>query len=743
MRLLSSFLLLFSLQVLSADSILLRGSVTDTAGQPIADAEIAVEHTQIRTTTDRLGRFELRFLRPGTYHCDITATGFTAVHLDLDVASVKKTILIRMEPEFRQELVVTGTKIAKRLAETPVRTELVTRDQIEATGSRTLADSVEYTTGVRVESNCQNCNFSQIRMLGLNGSYSEILVDGQNTFSSLAHVYGIEQIPARMIDRIEIVKGGGSALYGAGAVAGVVNVKTKMPYESGGVAAYNSGWMDGNPMHSLNGLYDWVSSDKNTALTVFGQDDAVPPVDLSGDGYTEVSKRQLRSIGARLNQYLMDHAAHLSIHATTMKEDRRGGNALDRPEHQADIAESVTSERVSIGASWRHSLGGTLDYALSANYADMDRDSYYGAGQDPNAYGMTSNPLWIVDGSINYYRGKHTVTMGLQYEHDEMEDSQPAYNRLTSHRYRNVGWYFQDDWSPTGDFSILTGLRIDRHSELSSEIISPRIALRWMAAPGITLRTSVSSGFQAPKVFDEDLHISQVGGEGLIIENAEDLKEETAVNYLIGAEVMPPLLKPYQIYAEFNLFYTRIEDQFLVVEADDPTTDPFEFSRQNFGEAEVYGGEVNVGYRWQKKWDVQLGYVRKKNLLQEPDPDFSTREEFRTPDQYANLSLFWNPQRTSRLFLGYRYTGTMKSPHYAGYIQEDRLETLPEFHTLDASYSHQISLGENREMEISLGGNNLTNTFQKDIDQGPDRDSTYVYGPRFPRRFFLNVQFNF
>lgn len=102
-------------------------------------------------------------------------------------------------------------------------------------GARTLADAVEYTTGVRVESNCQNCDFSQIRLLWLEGPYTQILMGGQPVGSSLAQVYGIEQIPSRMIDRIEIVKGGGSALYGPESVGGVVNIISREPAKRGGL----------------------------------------------------------------------------------------------------------------------------------------------------------------------------------------------------------------------------------------------------------------------------------------------------------------------------------------------------------------------------------------------------------------------------------------------------------------------------------------------------------------------------
>jgi outer membrane receptor for ferrienterochelin and colicins len=94
-------------------------------------------------------------------------------------------------------IVVTGTRSERKLSEVPVRTEVIGREEIQKTQSRTLADAIEWTNGIRVENDCQNCNFQQVRMLGLPGNFTQILADGRPSLSSLAAVYGIEQIPPR------------------------------------------------------------------------------------------------------------------------------------------------------------------------------------------------------------------------------------------------------------------------------------------------------------------------------------------------------------------------------------------------------------------------------------------------------------------------------------------------------------------------------------------------------------------
>ncbi len=236
-----------------------------------------------------------------------------------------------LAPAFKADVEVAAERRDARLRDAPVRTEVVSRDFVEQVGARTLADAVEYTTGVRVENNCQNCNFSQVRLLGLEGPYTQILMDGQPTLSSLAQVYGLEQIPARLIDRIEVTKGGGAALLGPGSVGGVINVITREPTTRGAQLDTTLGVTRGEPTVTTAAALDWVSGDRRSLLTAYGQADRVSPVDVTGDGYTEVSRRALEAGGMRAHRVMLDTRARLTVDVSAMREDRRGGNNLDLP----------------------------------------------------------------------------------------------------------------------------------------------------------------------------------------------------------------------------------------------------------------------------------------------------------------------------------------------------------------------------------------------------------------------------
>ncbi len=634
------------------------------------------------------------------------------------------------------DMVVTGTRTERPLAEAPVRTELIRRSDIETLGALTLADAVEFTSGVRVENNCQNCGFNQLRLLGLDGAYSQILIDGQPLMSSLAAVYGIEQIPTRMIERIEIVKGGGSALYGPGAVAGVVNIIPRDPLTSGGEVEVTYMDVDGAASVSVSALAGVVSSNGATRFTVYGQMNDQKAYDRDGDGFSDLTERQLEAFGFRLRQSVSDEA-DLILHYSRTFEDRRGGDQLWLPEFQAETAESVQATRDVGGVTWSHAPSMAFDYRLAASFALTERDSYYGTGQDPNAFGFSKNPVYVLDSQFNHYLDRHTVSWGVQYQIEKLEDRQPAYNRMTDETYDNAGLFVQDDWRWSDAINLILGVRLDKHSEIDDPIVSPRVALKWAAAHDVVMRVAYAEGFRAPQVFDEDLHITQVGGEGQVIRNDPDLEEERSRSYSLGMEWTPAVGRGVAL-VEATLFYTDLKNAFALENADDPATPDFEMIRLNRGGADVYGAEFNLGYQLPDVFEIALGYVHQQARYADPDEEFGSRDFFRSPDDYAVLKLVWQNPGLVDLFVGAKYTGPMKVPHYAGFIDEDVLETTRSFLTWDASFSRQLA-----GIRWTLGVKNITDAFQDDLDQGPERDAGYIYGPRMPRTFYISAKADF
>jgi outer membrane receptor for ferrienterochelin and colicins len=720
-----------------AEACAVEGQVVDATGAALPGAAVMVSGSDQTVVTAPDGSFCLAGT-PGDHQVRVTLDGFAEARVRVSLPRAAP-LLVTMVPAVRADVVVTATRTSRNLDDVPVRTEVIGRDLIVRSGARTLADAVEYTTGVRVENNCQNCNFSQIRLLGLDGPYTQILVDGQPVVSSLAQVYGIEQIPARMIERIEVVKGGGSALYGPGSVGGVVNIIPREPPRTGALVEMRSDTFGADRNLSLNGSADWVDGARRIFVTAFGQLDRVRPFDVDGDGFTEVSRRELQAGGLRLNRYQLEGRAKITVDLTHVTEDRRGGDSLHLPPDQALIAEAIDSRRLALGGTWFHSVSRRFDYRATLAAANTSRDSYYGTGRDPDAFGASRSRLAVLDTQLNHYAGLHTVSWGAQVSTETLHDEQPAYGRRMNLQYSNAGVYVQDDWAFVPRWQLLYGVRADAHTALASPVLSPRVALMHSPVPAFDIRVSAARGFRAPQVFDEDLHLSSAAGNIRIIELDPDLREERSTNVMAGFEWKPEA-GPGQALIEINAFHTGLRDLFSVQEADDPATPVFEFRKVNFGRARVYGLEVNVGWGIGDRLVLQGGVVEQRARYAEPEPDFGSRDFFRTPRRYSNASLTWQVPRVADVFAAVRHTGSMRAPHYAGFIDEDRLESTPPFVVMDLAVSRTLGTGGQARLTLGVFARNLTNAYQPDLDRGPLRDSAYVYGPRFPRTLGVTLR---
>jgi outer membrane receptor for ferrienterochelin and colicins len=211
---------------------------------------------------------------------------------------------------------------------------------------------------------------------------------------------------------------------------------------------------------------------------------------------------------------------------------------------------------------------------------------------------------------------------------------------------------------------------------------------------------------------------------------------------MLGGEWRPEVLGGRGLL-EANAFYTALDDLFFNAAQDDPGTVEMEFLKVNLGTASVYGLELNAGWGRGSDLVIEGGVVFQRSRFGTPEPDFGSRDFFRTPERYGKLTVTARGPVGTRLFAGLRYTGPMWAPHYAGFVPEDRLERTPSFVTLDLNLSRSFPLGRRARLGVALLGRNLTDAYQEDLDQGPLRDAGYVYGPRFPRRLGVQASVDF
>ena len=211
----------------------ITGHVVDAAtGEHLSYYNIRLAGTTTGTTTDASGHYALRNLKPGKYILEASSIGYRSQQKNISIEQGKTyEINFSVEPDafMLDQVVVTGSKSEQKRRNSPVLVGVLNNQLFNLVSARSLADGLNFQPGVRVENDCQNCGFTQVRINGLDGHYSQILMNSRPVFSALTGVYGLEQIPANMIERVEIMRGGGSALFGSSAIGGTVNIITKDP----------------------------------------------------------------------------------------------------------------------------------------------------------------------------------------------------------------------------------------------------------------------------------------------------------------------------------------------------------------------------------------------------------------------------------------------------------------------------------------------------------------------------------
>lgn len=737
-----------------SDANIIGHVIDKNNGEHLPYITIVLKGTTIGTVTDATGHYFLKNLPEGEFVIEASSVGYKTVSRKI---KLNKGKTLEVDFEIEEDMVaLDGVVISANRSETTRRTaptlvNVVSLKLFEMTNSNNLSQGLNFQPGVRVETNCQNCGFQQVRINGLDGPYTQILMDSRPIFSALSGVYGLEQIPASMIERVEVMRGGGSALFGSSAIAGTINIITKEPLRNSAqvshtLSSIGNGSYDNNT--SLNASL--VTDDHKAGLYVFGQNRHRDGYDHDGDGFTELPKLKNQTVGFR--SYLKTSTySKLTVEYHHMQEFRRGGNLLNLPPQQADIAEQLQHSIDGGGIKFdlfspddKHRLG------IYASAQNTDRDSYYGTGKNPNAFGKTKDLTFMAGTQYVYNMDRllfmpSSLTSGVEFSRDDLEDNMWGYNRYTRQIVRIGSVFLQNEWK-NDKWGILVGGRLDKHNMVKDAIISPRANLRFNPTEDINLRMSYSSGFRAPQAFDEDMHIESVGGTVSMIVLDPDLKEEKSHSFSLSADI-------YQRFGAFqaNLllegFYTRLSDVFVLDEIGKNAEGIIINERRNGSGAKVMGMTVEGKLAYLNLLQFQAGITLQRSRYDEPekwsDDAPAERKISRTPDTYGYFTLSYTPVKPLNIALSGTYTGSMLVQHKAGYIAEDRAEKTRDFFDMGIKASYDFRIYKSTLLQVNAGVQNLFNAYQKDFDKGPERDSGYIYGPAMPRNYYAGIKISY
>ena len=710
--------------------------------------------TTIGVATESTGHYMIRNVPEGTFTVEVSSVGYKTQTREINIRKGRSyEVNFTLEEDHVQidGVIVSATRSETTRRMSPTLVNVVGMDTYDRTNATTVAQGLSFQPGVRVENNCQNCGFQQVRINGLDGQYTQILIDSRPIFSALAGVYGIEQLPANMVDRVEVMRGGGSALFGSSAIAGTINIITKEPVRNSAAISHVTTSIAGSSaLHNTTDINaSIVSEDNMLGLAVFGQNTSKDAWDANGDGFTELSKISGQTVGFR--GYIKTGLySKLTAEYHHLEEFRRGGDNLDLPPHEAMIAEQ-TKHGINTGGLKFDWFSKDQKHRLNAfaSLQHINRESYYGAGQDPNAYGKTIDLTWVGGAQYVYKMDRclfmpSDLTAGLEYNEDYLRDNMWGYDRVTEQTVRIVSAYAQNEWK-NEKWGILVGGRLDKHNLIDGVIFSPRANLRYNPTENINLRASYSYGFRAPQAFDEDLHIDNVGGTVSMIRLAEDLRVEKSQSVSLSAD-MYHSWGDWQGNVLVEGFYTDLDDVFALRELG------FENGilikeRHNESGARVFGANLEGKVAYRDIIQVQMGVTAQSSKYKEArswgEGVEATRNMFRTPDFHGYLTASYNPVKQLTMALTGTYTGSMLVEHHAGMIQQNVTVRTPDFWDMSLKASYDFRLYKSFNLQVNAGVQNILNSFQNDFDSGADRDSGYMYGPTLPRTFFLGVKLNY
>lgn len=721
--------------------------------ESIPFATVMILGTNRGAVSNKEGQFEFRKLAAGKYTLRVQVMGYKTQEKTITV-SAEATSVVHFQMEevsfTTDEVVVSANRNEVSRKAAPVVVNVMSAKLFETVNSTDLAKSLNFQSGLRVENNCQNCGFPQVRINGLEGPYSQILINSRPIISALSGVYGLEQIPVNMIERVEVVRGGGSALFGANAVGGTINIITKDPINNSFQVASTMSNMNGKSWEQyMGGNVSLVAKDNSYGIALYETYRNRNPYDADGDGFSELGKLNMNTFGMRA-YYRPNYFSRINVEYHTTNEFRRGGNKFNLQPHEADITEQTKHIINSGGVSYDRYWGEKHKMSVYGSIQHTDRNSYYGAQKDMNAYGKTNDLTWVVGGMYvgNMDRclfAPATFTGGVEYQSNSLHDVMTGYHRDMQQDVRIAGGFVQNEWR-LNRWTMLVGARLDKHNLIDHPIFSPRVNFLYKPSDNLQARLTYSTGFRAPQAYDEDLHVTAVGGEGVQIRLADGLREERSNSFSGSVDWSFPM-GHWQSNILLEGFYTDLHHVFVLEDiGEDQNGDKIK-ERRNGSGAKVYGVNLDAKVAHGREAQLQLGftvqrsrYNRAEVWTSEGEEEQTTKRMPRTPDYYGYFTFTSAPLKNFDFSLSGTYTGKMIVPHMAGYIEKSRMEHTPQFMDLNLKLNYTFVLKDHIKMQVNGGVQNIFNSFQKDLDKGEFRDAGYFYGPTQPRTYFVGIK---
>lgn len=720
----------------------LTGTVS-SAGQPVPFANVGVRGTTLGIATNLEGQFQFDELRSGSYTLVASAIGFISAEKEIEVvAGESLTVNFELEEAIVPvgDVVVTGTLVETYVKDSPVKVDVVSPHYLEKIPTANIMEVLENVNGLYQQIDCAVCGTNNIRINGMDGPYTAVLIDGMPIMSSLATVYGLNGISPALIQQVEIIKGPMSTLYGSEAMGGVINIITKNPQITPTISVNSFATSDAEYAADIGIVPTRGRFSSLLSGTLFYNDRYL---DENSDNFADLTLNKRISLFGKGS--LVDRAGkpRFDISARYYYEDRLGGTEAFIEDFTESLrgsdqlyGETIRTNRVELVGSYH--LNPEAGIRLDMAFNHHDQDSFYGSdGYDARQTTSFAQVLWPMQ--INE---QHSLLLGSALRvqsYDDNTGSTGEYDEAGG-LIRNLpddriipGVFAQYEVVPSNKIRFLSGLRLD-YQEDFGVVASPRFSLKLTPGSTTTLRLNGGTGFRIVNLFTED-HAAYTGTRATVL--LENLKPERSVNATASLQHIIPLgANPLTIDLEgfYTYFTNKIEPNY-----DTPGLILYE---NLDGSATTRGISLTVS---QSMTDLPLTYTIGGTLMDV----FVDEEGSKTPLEFAPdfqgvANLTYRLPKGFALDYTMNLTGPMALPEYESPFE--RATTSPTFTIHNVQVTKDFDLPSGSLVQTYLSAENLFSYTQVAplIDPsnpfGDNFDTAYVYGPLQGRHIGLGVR---
>jgi outer membrane receptor for ferrienterochelin and colicins len=673
------------ISTLSFAQTTIKGSIT-ADGMPLQVANVVLKNTAYSTTTTAEGSYEFNNIAVGNYQITASYSGFKSQSQRIIITDTTIVILdfnLR-DDNTLDEIVITGTLKPVSRLESPVPVEVYKPVFFQKNPTANIFEALQNVNGVRPQLNCNVCNTGDIHINGLEGPYTLVLIDGMPIVSGLSTVYGLSGIPNSLLERIEIVKGPASSLYGSEAVGGLINIITKNPKNAPvfSADAFTTSWGEVNVDIGFK-----ANVGDAAVLTGINYFNYSNPIDNNNDNFTDLTLQDRISVFQKWN-FNRKNDKLFSLAGRYFYEDRWGGELQWEKKYRGGsevYGESIYTKRWELLGAYELPIEEKMLFSFS--YTDHDQNSVYG-----NIPYLAKQRIGFGQLTWDKELKNHDLLFGTALRYQYYDDN------TTATVEEDVNWisslFVQDEISLVENHKVLLGVRVDYNNNHGA-IFTPRLAYKWKINDNNILRFNTGTGFRIVNLFTEE-HAALTGSRDVII--LEELKPERSYNANLNY-----LKKMYSkngtfIGLETSAWYTRFSNSIIP----DYDSNPNQIIYKNLnGFAITKGISTNVDLAFNNGLKMILGVT----LM-----DVSKTENSITTRQILTerFTGTWAVSyRLNNIFLDIDYTGNLYGPMRLPLLGD--LDPRREYSPTWSIQNIQFTFNKFKNLDLYAGVKNVLN----------------------------------